>query len=153
MLQFNSRSKYPCWKFYSNTFFFLKNAVVTSFTRWNQFLYNVAKFTCFRHDLLHSIPQRAEIEAKEIGLQEKKVIIVWKLNLQRIIIHMMDYKNLPIWVLSPNICGFNFLAFAGAIWALACTKDNFSKWLNPTVNLSNLNAVSEELWRLVLTLF
>ena len=52
--------------------------------QWNQFLYDVAKFTCFRHDLLHSIPQRAEIEAKEIGLQEKKVIISFKFVLRHL---------------------------------------------------------------------
>ena len=60
-------------------------------------MHDVTKFICFTHDLLHSIPQSAEIEAKEIGLQEKKiVIIVLKLDLQRVIIHMMDYKNLPL---------------------------------------------------------
>ena len=30
-----------------------------------------SKFNCFTHDLLHSILQTAEIDAKEIGLQEK----------------------------------------------------------------------------------
>ena len=45
-----------------------------------------------------------------------------------------------------------FLAFAEAIYALACAKDNFSKWLSPTVNLENLNGVSEELWKIVPTL-
>ena len=34
-------------------------------------LHDVTKFVCFTHDLLHSIPQSAEIEAKETGLQEK----------------------------------------------------------------------------------
>ena len=53
----------------------------------------------------------------------------------------------------PNIHHFDFLAFAEAIYTLACAKDNFSKWLNPTVNLNNLNGVSEELWEIVPTLF
>ena len=47
---------------------------------------------------------------------------------------------------------FDFLAFAEAICVLACAKDNNSKSLNPTVNLSNLNGVSEELWEIVSTL-
>ena len=47
-------------------------AVVTSFTRRKQSLYGVTKFICFKNDLLHSIPQNAEIEAKETGLQERK---------------------------------------------------------------------------------
>ena len=34
-------------------------------------MHDVTKFVCFTHDLLHSIPQSAEIEAKETGLQEK----------------------------------------------------------------------------------
>ena len=54
-----------------------------------------SKFICFKHDLLHSILQTAEIDAKEIGLQEKKiVIIVLKLDLQTVILPMMNYKNL-----------------------------------------------------------
>ena len=32
---------------------------------------DVTKFICFTHDLLHSVPQSAEIEAKETGLQGK----------------------------------------------------------------------------------
>ena len=60
-------------------------------------MHDVTKFICFTHDLLHSIPQSAKIEAKEIGLQEKKIVItVLKLDLQTVIIHMMDYKNLPL---------------------------------------------------------
>ena len=47
---------------------------------------------------------------------------------------------------------FDFLAFAEAICVLACAKDNNSKCLDPTVNLSNLNGVSEELWEIVSTL-
>ena len=35
-------------------------------------MHDVTRFICFTHDLLHSIPQSAKIEAKEIGLQEKK---------------------------------------------------------------------------------
>ena len=35
-------------------------------------MYDFSKFICFTHDLLHSILQTAEIDAKEIGLQEKK---------------------------------------------------------------------------------
>ena len=35
-----------------------------------------SKFNCFPHDLLHSILQTAEIDAKEIGLQEKKLVII-----------------------------------------------------------------------------
>ena len=54
--------------------------------------------------------------------------------------------------LGSNICDLVFLAFAEAICPLACAKDNFSKWLNPTVNLSNLNEVSEEFWEIVPTL-
>ena len=54
-----------------------------------------SKFICFTHDLLHSILQTAEIDAKEIGLQEKKiVIIVLKLDPQTVILPMMNYKNL-----------------------------------------------------------
>ena len=34
-------------------------------------MHDVTKFTCFTHDLLHSTPQSAEIEATETGLQEK----------------------------------------------------------------------------------
>ena len=40
------------------------------------------------------MPQSGEIEAKQIGLKEKKVIIVLKLDLQTVIIHMVNYKNL-----------------------------------------------------------
>ena len=58
-------------------------------------MYDFSKFICFTHDLLHSILQTAEIDAKEIGLQEKKiVIIVLKLDLQTVILPMMNYKNL-----------------------------------------------------------
>ena len=71
VLKFNSRSKYSYWKFYSIILFFQKNAVVTSFTRRKQCLHGVTKFISFTHDLLHLIPQSAEIEAKETGLQEK----------------------------------------------------------------------------------
>ena len=53
-------------------------------------------------------------------------------------------------MLDPNVCYFDFLAFAEAICALACVKDNFSKCFNP--NLNNLNGVSEELWEIVPTL-
>ena len=34
-------------------------------------MHDVTKFICFTHDLLPSIPQSAEIEATETGLQEK----------------------------------------------------------------------------------
>ena len=34
-------------------------------------MHGVTKFISFTHDLLHLIPQSAEIEAKETGLQEK----------------------------------------------------------------------------------
>ena len=34
-------------------------------------MHDVTKFICFTHDLLHSIPQSAAIEAKETDLQEK----------------------------------------------------------------------------------
>ena len=34
-------------------------------------MHDVTKFICFTHDLLHSIPQSAEIEVTETGLQEK----------------------------------------------------------------------------------
>ena len=80
--------------FYSIILFFQKKAVFTNFTRWKQCLYDVTKFICFPCNLLHSIPQSAEIEAKQIGLKEKKVIIVLKLDLQTVIIHMVNYKNL-----------------------------------------------------------
>ena len=35
-------------------------------------LHDITKFISFTHDLLHSIPETAEIEAKETSLQEKK---------------------------------------------------------------------------------
>ena len=71
MLKFNSRTKYWYWKFFSIIHFFQRNAVVTSFTWRKQCFHDVTKFICFTHDLLHSVPQSAEIEAKEAGLQEK----------------------------------------------------------------------------------
>ena len=71
MLKFYSRSKYLYWKFYSIILFFQKNAVVASFTQRKQCFYDVTKFICFTHDLLHSIPQSAAIEAKETDVQEK----------------------------------------------------------------------------------
>ena len=58
-------------------------------------MYDVTKFICFTHHLLHLIQQSAEIEAKEIA-RKKVVIIVLKLVLQRVIIHIMGYKNLPL---------------------------------------------------------
>ena len=71
MLKFDSRSKYSYWKFYSVILFFQNNAAVIIFTRRKQCLHDVTKFISFTHDLLHLIPQSAEIEAKETGLQEK----------------------------------------------------------------------------------
>ena len=72
------------------------------------------------------------------------------------ILDLMAYNLLGCWNfnfgLGSNICDLAFLAFAEAICPLACAKDNFSKWLNPTVNLSNLNEVSEEFWEIVPTL-
>ena len=47
-------------------------ALVTGFTRRKQCLFGITKFICFKNDLLHSIPQNAEIKAKETGLQERK---------------------------------------------------------------------------------
>ena len=76
MLNFDSRSKYSYRKFYSIILFFHKNAVFTSFTRRKQCLHDITKFISFTHDLLHSIPQSAEIEAKETGLQEKKIVVI-----------------------------------------------------------------------------
>ena len=35
-------------------------------------MYDIVKFICFTNDLFRSIPQSAEIKAKETGLQEKK---------------------------------------------------------------------------------
>ena len=60
---------------------FQKKVVVTNFTRKKQCLCDVTTFICFTSDLLHSVPQSAEIEAKEIDLQEKKVLIVLQFNL------------------------------------------------------------------------
>ena len=51
--------------------FFQTKAVVTSFTRRKQCLYDLNKFNCFTNVLLHSIPESTEIEAKETGLQKK----------------------------------------------------------------------------------
>ena len=76
MLNFDSRSKYSYWKLYSIKLFCQKNTVVTSFTRRKQCLHDITKFISFTYDLLHSIPQSAEIEAKETGLQEKKIVII-----------------------------------------------------------------------------
>ena len=60
-------------------------------------MYDIVKFICFTNDLFRSIPQSAEIKAKETGLQEKKIVItVLKLDLRTVIIHMINYKNLPL---------------------------------------------------------
>ena len=75
MLKFNLKSQYSNWKFCSIKLFFQTKAVVTSFTRRKKCLYGITKTICFTNDLLHSIPQSAETEAKEIGLQEKKIVI------------------------------------------------------------------------------
>ena len=53
-------------------------------------------YFCFAHDSFHSIPQSAEIEAKEIGVQGKKiVIIVLRLDLQTVIIHIYNELQKP----------------------------------------------------------
>ena len=55
-----------------NYFSLRKTLLLQALPGGNSFCFDVAKFTCFTHDLLHPIPQRAEIEAKEIDLKEKK---------------------------------------------------------------------------------
>ena len=60
--------------------------------------------------------------------------------------NFLCFRNFDFWpygfsalrLLGPNVCHFDFLAFAGAICVLACAKGNNSKCLNSTVNLSNL---------------
>ena len=60
------------WKFCSIILFFKTEAVAANFTKRKQCLYGITKFICFTHDLLDSVPQSAEIEAKGTDLQEKK---------------------------------------------------------------------------------
>ena len=52
---------------FNNTFFQTK-AVITNLLRKKQCLCDISKFICFANNLLHSIPQNADIEAKETGL-------------------------------------------------------------------------------------
>ena len=67
--------------------FFQTRAVVTNFTRRKHRLNDITKCICFTHDLLHSIPESAEIE-KKTDLQEKDSHNrPTKLDLQRVIRH------------------------------------------------------------------
>ena len=50
----------------------------------------------------------------------------------------LKFSFLALWLLGPNICHFDFLAFAEGICVLACAEDNNLKGLNSTINLSNL---------------
>ena len=52
---------------FNNTFFQTK-AVITNLLRKKQCLCDISKFICFANNLLHSIPQNADIEAKETDL-------------------------------------------------------------------------------------
>ena len=75
----------------------------------------MTKCICFTHGLLHSIPQSAEIEAKEIAWQEKKNSHnSLKLDLQTVIIRMINYKNL---LLDNLILVISLLQLLFKVWS------------------------------------
>ena len=56
---------------FNYTFLSEKRCCYKLYTQRKKCLHDVTKFICFTHDLLHSIPQSAAIEAKETDVQEK----------------------------------------------------------------------------------